>query len=197
MTYSETRSHELRKRRIMMVDGNLTMHVQSVETGASARVYDGGYWGFASTSATDAASVDEVAAKARRNARAMARFGARSAVALPGGSHRGEHVFEGKPPMSQKECVDRLAEMTAFCRTRFPDLKSTRFILSDEHHAKRFANSFGSDVLNSIQRALCYVTFTIDGKDGAPVELFEALSCKGSIADLDLSVEAVTSSFED
>jgi TldD protein len=192
MTYLETRRHELRKRRILMVDGNLTLNAQTTETGASARVYDAGYWGFASTSATDAASIDEVAAKARRNARTMAKFGPRTPVALPGGSCRGEHVYRGKAALSQKDCVDRLAELQAWCRTRYPDLKSTRFLLSDEHHSKWFANDRGSEVLNSIQRALCYVTFTIDGADGAPVELYEPLSCKGSLADLDLSLAALT-----
>ena len=196
MNYFETRRHELRKRRIVMVDGNLTLNSQSVETGASARVYADGYWGFASASGTDPKSVAEVAGKARRNARTMARFGPRTAIALPGGSYRGEHAYRGKAAFSQKDCVARLAEMHAWCKERFPGLKSTRFVLGDEHHAKWCANDRGSEVLSSIQRALCYINFTVDGRDGAPVELLEPLSCKGSLADLDLSMEALAPVFD-
>jgi TldD protein len=196
MDYSESRRHELRKRRILMVDGNLTLNSQTVDSGASARVYDGGYWGFASTVASDPASVEGVGAKARRNARAMARFGPRPSLALAGGSYRGEHVFRGKGGFAQKDCMERLSALHAWCRGHYPDLKSTKFLLSDEHHSKWLRNSGDSEVLNSIQRALCYITFTAIGADGAPVELSEQLSTKGSLADLDLSVEALAPALE-
>ena len=44
MEYTETRRHELRKRRLLMVDGNLTLNSQTTEAGASARTYRNGYW---------------------------------------------------------------------------------------------------------------------------------------------------------
>ena len=44
----ETREHELRKSRMVMVDGNLTANLDTVQRGLSARAYLGGYWGFAS-----------------------------------------------------------------------------------------------------------------------------------------------------
>ena len=43
MTSSESRRHELRKRRILMIDGDLTANSQTAEHGASARVCEGGY----------------------------------------------------------------------------------------------------------------------------------------------------------
>ena len=57
MTYLETRRHELRKRRILMVDGNLTLNAQTTDAGASARAWQDGYWGFASTHDTSAAGI--------------------------------------------------------------------------------------------------------------------------------------------
>jgi len=191
MHYSETRRHELRKRRLLMVDGNLTLNQQTVDTGASVRTYQDGYWGFASSPQSDAATVERLTQKAAQNARAMARFGAKPALELPGGHYRGEHAFKGREPISQAECVERLRALHAFCKQRYPDLKSTRFALSDEHHAKRLSNTHGAEVLNSIQRALCYVFFTIEDAQGAPVELMEPLSWKGSLADRDLSPEAL------
>jgi len=187
MTYLETRRHELRKRRLLMVDGNLTLNSQTTDGGASARAYEGGYWGFASTNDSSATGIERVTADARRNAQAMSRFGKKDTLPLPEGQYRGEHEFKGRAAIGQDECVERMAELASWCKARYPDLKSTRVLLADEHHSKRLTTSTGSDVLNSIQRALCYVTFTALGKDGAPVEIMHYISGKGSLADLDLS----------
>ena len=46
--YTEARQHEVRKKRMVMVDGSLTANANTVEGGSSARVLKGGYWGFAS-----------------------------------------------------------------------------------------------------------------------------------------------------
>ncbi|MEP7057532.1 MAG: TldD/PmbA family protein, partial [Caldimonas sp.] len=190
-SYIETRSHELRKSRLLMIDGNLAVNARSAEGGVSARVYDAGYWGFASAPHADAGATDRVRDKARQNARTMARFGAKTSLDLPGGSYRGEHAFAGRAALTPKECIERLAELHAWCAARYPALKSTQFMLQDEHHSKRLATSAGSDALNSIQRAVCYVTFTAEDDRGAPVQILERISGKGSLADLDLSTDAL------
>ena len=104
MTYTETRHHELRKTRLQMVDGSLILNQRQSEGGVSSRVYQGGYWGFASAPKGDAATLQQ---QASRNAQAMARFGQRSAHALPGGAYRGEHRFQGKPPISTGQAAER------------------------------------------------------------------------------------------
>ena len=191
-TYTETRRHELRKSRLTMVDGNLATNSRTAEGGVSARVYDSGYWGFASAPGADnAASVERAGRKARENARTMARFGTRKAYDLPGGSYRGEHAYQGRPALSQKDGIDRLAALHAWCAQRYPGLKSTQFMLQDEYHTKRLSSSHGSEVLSSIQRAVCYMTLTAEDDAGAPVELLDRLSVKGSLADLDLSIDAM------
>ena len=68
--YAEMREHEVRKARKVMVDGNLTANVETSEGGVSARVFNGGYWGFASIPAMDPASRDKVVSKAVDNAAA-------------------------------------------------------------------------------------------------------------------------------
>lgn len=187
-TYSEQRRHELRKTRMVMIDGQLAVNNRSSEGGLSARVYDGGYWGFAS--APDGAPAD-LQQRALRNARAMGRFGARTSLALPGGSYRGEHVFRGRPALTPKECADRLAALHAYCQRQFPALKSTRFMLQEEHHSKWLSTSVGGESLASIQRGVAHITFIAEDAQGAPVELNEMMSCKGSLADLDVSVDTL------
>jgi TldD protein len=197
MTYLETRRHELRKRRLLMVDGNLTQNLQTLDAGASARAYEGGYWGFASTNDATGAGVERVTAEARRNASAMGGFGAKNSLPLPQGTYRGEHAFKGRPAIGADECLERMAELSAWCKRRYPDLKSTRVLLSDEHHSKWLTTSNGSEVLNSIQRAVAQFVFTATGADGAPVEIFHSFSGKGSLADLDLSPDSLAAGLDE
>jgi len=196
--YAELRRHELRKTRVMMVDGHLTINSRTSEGGVSARAYRGGYWGFgAAPGKDDAVAAAQVQAQAESNARAMARFGARPALTLPGGSYRGEHVYRGRGAWSQTEAVQYLAALHAFCAQRYPGLKSTRLLLGDEHHSKWLATSHGGESLASIQRALLYVTFSAQAADGAPVELTHVISCKGSLADLSVSLEEITPALDE
>jgi TldD protein len=187
-SYRETRHHELRKSRMLMVDGNLVSNMRTMEAGASARVYESGYWGFAATPYTDAAHTERAVDQARLNARAMGRFGAKAALQLPADPYRGEHVFRGTAPLAPKECVERLAELHDWCMKRYQGLTSTRFVVGDEHHTKRVATSTGSEVLSSIQRALCYVMLVTEDDRGAPIELMHSLSTKGHLGDLDWSL---------
>ena len=142
ITYTETRRHALDKLRMMMIDGHLAANQRSVDAGCSVRVHEGGYWGFA---ASPTAEVAELQAQARRNAGAMARFGARAKPPLPGGVYRGEHQFDGKPQLSAKECSDRLAELHAHCKRLYPGLRATRFLLHQEQHTKHVSTSHGAD----------------------------------------------------
>lgn len=189
--YSEMRQHELRKTRIVMIDGNITSNSESTQGGTSARVFNKGYWGFASVPAMDKASTDKVVKKAADNARAMGQFGEQSDLTLPLDNHQGEHGYNGRPPLSQKECIELLESLNAWCRNQFPDIKSASFMLQEEAHSKRFATSNGSAGLSSINRGTCYLTLTMEDQHGEPIELMEAVSGKGNLADLDLSLETL------
>lgn len=175
-----------------MIDGNLAVNIRNVEAGQSVRVYERGYWGFASAGGNETqARVGRLKDEASENARAMSWFGSRTPLPLSEAGHRGRHVFRGKPVLTQKECVERLTNLHAWCRNRYPTLKSTQLLLTDEHHTKHVQTSTGGDAVNSIQRAACYITLTAEGDDGAPVELTERISGKGSVADLELSIESL------
>ncbi|MBV51943.1 MAG: hypothetical protein CMH77_05525 [Nitrospinae bacterium] len=59
--YAEAREHEVSKIRKVMIGGNLTANTQTSEGGISARVFNKGYWGFASIPAMDLKSIAELA----------------------------------------------------------------------------------------------------------------------------------------
>jgi TldD protein len=186
--YSEVRQHDVRKTRMVMIDGNLVANTQTSEGGVSGRVFNKGYWGFASTPTQNKASVDQVVRKALDNADAMSRFGSKSGLVMPMDSHVGEYGFNGKSPMSQKECMDLLEGLHELSSRKYTALKSTTFMLHDEAHNKSLMTSNGSDVLNTIRRAAIYMVMTIEDDSGNPIELMEPISAKGSMAELDLSV---------
>ena len=186
--YAEAREHEVRKVRKVMIDGNLTANSQTSEGGISARVFNKGYWGFASIPAMNQKSAEKVAKKAADNASAMCRFGERPRLELTGAGYVGEHGYNGRPPMSQKESMDVMEGVNDLCKTRYPDLKSTSIMLHEESHQKRFNTSTGGDGLNVINRAAVYLMMTAEDKNGQPVELMEAISSKGNLADLELSM---------
>lgn len=185
--YLESRQHEVRKHRMMMVDGNLTTNSQTTEAGSSARVWHGGYWGFCSVPAMDEGTVNRVMKKAQENAAAMGSFGRKPAHTMPLDSHIGEYGFNGRPPMTQAERMELLDTMNGICKRNHPDLRSASFMLMEESHAKRFNTSNGSRGLSSINRSAVYIILTAEDQHGQPVELMQALSGKGSLADLNLS----------
>ncbi len=189
--YAESRQHEVLKTRMMMVDGNLTSNSETSEGGTSARVFNKGYWGFASVPSMDDQAAAKVAKKALENANTMCRFGDQPKLEMPLESHVGEYGYNGRPPMAQKECIEIMEALNAHIQSKFPDLKAASLLLHQENHEKRFATSNGSDGLSTINRAACYIIFTAEDQHGRPVELHEIVSGRGSLAELDLSLEAM------
>lgn len=187
--YAESRQHELHKTRIVMIDGNLTANTESTEGGSSARVFNKGYWGFASAPAMDDATASRVAAKAVENANTMCRFGRQPTLEMSAEAHSGEYDFNGRPPLSQKEIVDLLEELNAYCKKEYPELKSASFMMTQENHDKRLATSYGSESLQTTNRAAFYIIFAAEDQHGQPIELMETVSNRGSFADLQLSLD--------
>jgi TldD protein len=194
--YFEIRIHELSKTNMVLIDGNLSTNSHSTSLGTCARVFDKGYWGFASAPNIDQSSATKVTNKAKANAKAMSRFGEKRALAMSTDAYKGEHFFRGKTPMTQKERIDLLHAMQAFCSNKYPDLKSSTFMMLDEHHTKTLATSTGSDSVSSIQRAVCYFVFTGEDDHGNPVRISNLISGKGTLADLDLSMPIMEQHFE-
>ena len=171
-----------------MVDGNLTANSQTSQGGSSSRVFNRGYWGFASVPLLEPSAIERMSRKAKDNAEAMCGFGEKPKLDLPLGQYVGEHDYNGKPPMPSQEAIELLQDLDAFCKREFPDTKSATFFLQQERHAKQYATSNGSEGLNSINRAACYLTLTGEDQHGKPIEVVHYISNKGNLADLDLTL---------
>lgn len=186
--YAELREHEIRKVRKIMIDGNLTANGETSEGGVSARVYNQGYWGFASIPAMDAESREKVSRKAVKNAAAMGRFGEKPPLELAGDAYQGEQGLPTTPTLSQAESVELMEAVNAHCKNHYPELKSATVVLHEESHLKRFDTSNGGKGLNTINRAACYIQMIAEDSNGQPIELMEAISGKGNLANLNLTM---------
>ncbi|MDO3386898.1 TldD/PmbA family protein [Gilvimarinus sp. SDUM040013] len=186
--YNEFRQHELRKRRLNMVDGNLTANDSSHVGGQSARVYQNGYWGFAS--ATQPAGADKLGNLALANASALQVFGGESRP-LPQQAYQGEHGIACQPNWSSEQLIEWLQEVTALTQNRYEKVVSVTAVALDEYHDKFVQNSLGARAYNNISRALVYLLLTVKDKDDKPVELSHIISGKGSFGNLDLAMASV------
>jgi len=189
--YLETRHHELRKTRLMLVDGNLTTNLRTSQAGISARAYHAGYWGFASAPADGNGAQERVRGQALANARAMAGFGTQPALHLPGEHARHEQPRHGRAALAASEVAERMAELHAWCMARYPGLRSTRVMATDEDHLKQLRTDGGGESLARIQRAAVYVVMIGEDDQGTPIELSEVISGIGSLADIDWSLASL------
>lgn len=189
--YAEVREHQVRKMRKVMVDGNLTANFETNEGGVSSRVYNQGYWGFASVPAVDTISREKVTKKATDNALAMGRFGKKLDLTLAGNAHSYEQRGTSSPELSQQDSIELMAAINNHCRRSYPDLKSTTIVLHEEAHNKTYQNTKGGEGVSIINRATWYVWMTAENKNGRPVELMESLSGKGNLTDLNMSMESI------
>jgi len=192
--YNEFRQHELRKRRLVMVDGNLMANDNSHRGGQSARAYQNGYWGFAS--ATQPTDSDKLGNIALANAKAMQLFGGESRP-LPQEALQGEHGIACKPNWSSEQVIEWLQSATDLARSRYDKVASVTAVALDEYHDKYVQNSLGARSYNNISRAMAVLMLTVKDKDDKPVELAHFVSSKGSFGNLDLSMSSLESQLDE
>jgi TldD protein len=186
--YNEFRHHELQKRRIVMVDGNLVSNDNTNSAGQSARVFKNGYWGFSSS--TRESSVGELSNRALANAKAMQVFGDKKLI-LPDTSYQGEHGFSGNQNLSSEQVIELLNTYNDLVKKKYEKIASVTIVAMDEFHDKYVQNSCGSRAYNNISRAMFIFVLTTKDADDKPVELMEIISGKGGLGDLDLSVSNI------
>lgn len=192
--YNEFRQHELRKRRLVMVDGNLMSNDNSLQAGESARVYQNGYWGFASATAPSGA--EKLGNIALANAKAMEVFGGDSRP-LPKEAYQGEHGILCKSNWSSEQLIDWQNAVTDLARRRYDKVASVTIMAMDEHHHKYVQNSLGARAYNHIARAAAYLVLTVKDQDDKPVDLMQVISGKGSFGNLDLSMSTMESQLDE
>jgi TldD protein len=177
--HTELRLHRNSGRNVLIVSGNVTTNSSSESTGLSARVYNGGYWGFASAAGSDAKDVDGVLDAAARNAAFLtSRLGTYKPdlTALPGGFVTSGLVSRDA---DQKTLLEFGRELDAYIAKTYPNLTARYVAVRSDFIEKSLVTSDGADSYSLIPRAHVMCQLSAETSDGVIVELYDRLGGGG------------------
>ncbi|MDR0818384.1 MAG: TldD/PmbA family protein, partial [Oscillospiraceae bacterium] len=181
--HTELRLQRNISRGVNVVAGNITTNSSAEVTGLSARVYKGGYWGFASAAERDAAAVDNVLSAAARNAEFLtSRLGTPKPElkALPGGKLSTKAKYNDA---EQKTLIDFAREVDAYIVKKYPKL-SARYVNSrSDAIEKVLITSDGADVYALIPRSHIVCTLSVEADDGTIIDYYDKIGGAGFWSD--------------
>ncbi len=169
--HTELRAQINTTRRIGLLGGNLVTNLRSEQGGVSARVYEGGVYGFSSSADYTEDSIRAVLKAAQENAHFLNSRVCKGKGPLPTigrGSKKLDLEFRDA---EQKKYISFAKEVDAYIAEKYPDLASRSIIVRSECTEKLLVVSDGFDSRSLLPRTHIYVTLTANTRDGSTVEL--------------------------
>ena len=179
-THAELRGQINRSRRVNIMAGNLVGNTRSDKMGMSARVWKNGTCGFSAMAEYSAEAGHRVLQAAADNAAFM-------------DSHTGKNVplFPAVVPVDiscgdiieeteQKTYIEFARALDAYVTEHCPGIISRTLVAMEDSQEKVLVTSDGVRTHTTIPRSYCYVILTAEGRDGNPVERFQAFGGKGT-----------------
>ena len=183
--HTELRAQRNLDRVVSLVAGNVIENRSSDIVGVSARVYDGGFWGFASAAEQTSQALEDALAAAKRNASFLtSKLGSKKPAfaALPAGRLSTDAKAND---CDQKALLDFARAIDAYIEKRYPGLSARRVVARSDFVEKSVATSDGADLYSLVPRAHVYCVLSAEAADGAIVELYDILGGGGGFfADL-------------
>ncbi|MDR3121089.1 MAG: TldD/PmbA family protein [Clostridiales bacterium] len=189
--HTELRAQRNINRAVALVAGNVTQNVSSEVTGLSARVYQGGYWGFASAAgnagdtangdaegagdAADTRAIEDVLGAARRNAAFLnEKLGPQKPALTP--LPRTRHFAELRVPAARRgEMLDFARAIDAYIAKKYPGLAARRLGVSGDSIEKLIVTSDGADARSLVPRVYVRCMLCAEADDGSIVEYSDNL----------------------
>ena len=174
-SYTELRAQVNKSRQVTLLAGNMVANSQSAEGGVSARVYDGGTYGFACSAEYSTESVKNVLSAATNNARFMNKHVSKGMPSLPT-AETGNVGLKRKPgdELPQSILIDYANELDSIITKKYKNLTSRTVVANCLGIEKLLVVSDGADSHFFQPRSLVYVFMTAETNDGVPCELFES-----------------------
>ncbi len=170
-SHTELRAQVNTTRRIGFLGGNLVTNLRSEQGGVSARVYEGGVYGFSSSADYTEDSIRAVLKAAQENARFLdsrVRKGKGPFPVIGAGNRNLDLEFRDA---EQKRYIDFAKEVDAYIAGKYPNLASRSIILRSECTEKLLVVSDGFDSHSRLPRTHMYVILTANTPEGSTVEL--------------------------
>jgi TldD protein len=185
--YAELRVQENRTLRISLLNGDVVGNARGAQSGASARAFKNGVWGFASSPELDDGAIQAAVDRAVANARFLGARESAGAIAKGGLPSRpgrtDKNLGTDKPRKSQKELIEFIRAVDGYCQTRYPGLSSRSVSLSCLDMEKTLLTADGAEAYSMVPRSILMVSLTVDA-DGEPVDLYEVYGGRGQFEDV-------------
>ncbi len=178
--YTELRLQENRNTRHLLLNGDLVTNSRSSRQGASARCWNQGQWGFASSADLTAGTLQQVISNAKDNAGFLAGKHIGDYKPLPETQYKCEKdLTTTKPRLRPSVPIDFLRALDGYIVNKYPIIKSRQLILAQEDIEKRLITSTGSEAHTLLPRVLLYLGLTVENNRGEPIDLMESISHGG------------------
>ncbi len=178
--HSELRAQRSLSRRVTMLQGNLVNNTRTDSQGVSARVYQGGVYGFASQAELSAEAARQALLTATENARFLDGHAGLGKGALPdivSGALAPQAAFTDLP---QKHYLEFLRTLDSYIASRYPDLASRTLVAYADSMEKQLLTSDGFTAHTLAPRSYVYIFLNAQTKDGMPVEVFRPMGGRGT-----------------
>lgn len=168
--HTELRIQRNTSRMVGLVSGNITQNASSDVIGFSSRVYDKGYWGFASSADYGGDAAAGVIETARRNAAFMSSKLGEKQPALPRAQAGRLQTKAVENDSKQKVILDYARAVDDYIARKYPDLTARRVVAGGDAIEKHIAVSDGADGYSLVPRSRVYCQLTTKAGDGAVIE---------------------------
>jgi len=178
--HTELRGQNNRNRRVVLLNGDVVGNVRSDVSGVSARVYEGGVYGFSSMAEYSPEAAEMVLKAATENAAFMNRH---AGIGKPGLQPLPMKKLPQQADIhdpAQKAYVDFAREVDAYIARKYPNLASRRVVSTEDSMEKLLVISDGTDAHIIAPRSYLYVILDAQTDAGAPVEVFKAFGGSGT-----------------
>ena len=179
--YTEIRLQENSNSRLVLLNGDLVTNSHSSQSGASARCWNRGQWGFASSADLSPGTVRKLVANAGENATFLAHRSAGSDASIKQSRYSfTRDLSTSQPRLPPAALIEFVQALDSHIQTRCPLVKARQLMLFQEEIEKRLLTSTGSSAHTLLPRVMLYVSLTAEDSNGDPVELMEPITRGGA-----------------
>ena len=173
--HTELRLQTSAGRRVSVVGGNLVGNVSVSSSGASARVYKDGVWGFASVGEQNEAAIKRILRSATENAALLHSRKPKNKGPLT--LAKPAFYTEPRPAVvtEQKKLVDFARALDAHIEATYKDLQSRSVGITVNAIEKELYTSEGTVSCQRFPRVYVIVSMSAQTADGETVEIFDVL----------------------
>jgi len=185
--YTELRVQENSSLNITFLNGNLVGNAKDITNDISARSYQNGDWGLASSSEISEEAIKTIIKEASENAFFLDSREKRNKPFFNKTTGSFEKNFGTKKiKLSQQEIMDFIREVDTYIASKYPNLSERIVALRCLDMEKSLITSDGSSLYSLLPRSNFMISMTIE-KNGEPINLYDFLGGLGQFEDVFLS----------